>query len=71
MRRRYRPSDAPEAKKMRNAHRFRKGRKPSEGAVMTHEAIAKELGITRQAVWAIERRAMRKLRAYQVLSEYL
>ena len=65
------------AEEMRIAARLRNMlRKAPPGAVYTHEEIADEAGITRQAVQQTEARARRKLarqtgRAGSVLSEIL
>ena len=47
-----------------------KEREPTLHALMTHDEVAKELGINRQRVQAIERNALRKLKKCKLLREY-
>ena len=45
------------------------GREPARG-IMTHEEIAREMGLTRQAVEKIEQRALRKLRRNRTIRAF-
>lgn len=45
------------------------GREPARG-VMTHEEIAREMGLSRQAVEKIERRALMKLRRNRTIRAF-
>jgi DNA-directed RNA polymerase sigma subunit (sigma70/sigma32) len=45
------------------------GRQPTLNAVMTHDEVAKRLGVCRQAVVRLEARALQKLRKSRVLRE--
>lgn len=67
--RRFRPSDH-NGRSHRSRSYFQKDREPTYHAIMSHEEIARELGISRQRVQAIESRALRKLRRARILREY-
>jgi len=57
------------SKKRRARYHDGEGRQPTLNAVMTHEEVAKLLGVCRQRVVALEKSAFRKLRKTRLLKE--